>query len=42
MAGVDKTTIRLPEELMELLRQEADRRGMTITAIVTLALESLL
>lgn len=31
-------TIRLPNELLEQLRKEADERGMTVSNVITFAL----
>jgi len=32
----EQTTIRLPEELMEQLKQEAERKGVSLNAYLTL------
>lgn len=37
-ADREQTTIRLPEELMEKLKQEADRRGYSFNQLVMVAI----
>lgn len=37
-----RTTVKLPDELDARLRKEAERRGMTLSELVRLAIEQLL
>lgn len=39
MGEREQTTLRLPAELMEQLRAEAQKRGMSTNAVMILALE---
>ncbi len=36
----EQTTIRLPKELKELLNQEADRRGVSLNALILMILNA--